>query len=487
MSNDKSKYLCEIYWLFFLTKYGIYKINHFHDCCSKKVSTLNKYGEEVINTEISIIKPFHDELFYGCIKCGKYHFCESSKSCPVIITNEYKVCIFSGKVVSNVDMVMGKFKDEMNFKDEAIISKDLKKGVIVIKKRALPEIKGNKTNYYQNNPIYSNKMNHLNDSSSNLLIFPVKKEKNDAKSIADKEKLKMKRGNKNICEKNIILDDFDLKESSDSKESDLDYYDNNLSNPVYIDSKKILNKYFLFIEEMINVISQESTCNKKNCKNNNQLIEQSKHHIIINNNNLCLTNGFFQKFDQKINQEIESIMSDLNNIDQMALKLDKTFKKSNETILNFKEFYKIIIRIIGLIYDSPWMNYSIQQFKTKSKDKNINFAKKILKLDMDYKLIIATKIIDIQKICNSLFFDLFIENFYISDYQGFNILIWGKIPFLIQQRSKELMILDDLSHKGYKTLFNRDYSKTSNLIISCLKSYPNPPLWLKSKIHDNIK
>lgn len=510
MSNMvKDRYFYEIYWIFLITRYHIYKINNFHDCCTKKISKINKLGEEEIIIESTIIKPFKNELFYGCIICGKYHFCETSKkNCPLIVTNEHNVCIYSGKVVSNVDMVMGKFSDEQNFSNEAIIIKDRKKDVI-LKKRSMPNINGNKIDYYGNNNTNNN--NNMNYKKQNNLANKVlllssinKKEKNDNQAIVDKMKFKMKRGIKNDMDidnnpsqqqhnqqqqQQQIKDfyDFDLKESKESKECDgIDSLENNIINPLSIDSKRILNKYFFFIEDFIKKIYKPEICKRNNCKKKkiqyNEIISSSSS---LSFSNLCINNGFFQIFDQKIHQEIENIKVLCNNIDNILLKFQKNIKSIKYEI-NHKEFNQVIYKIIGLVYNSPFMYNLIIEFIDKSKEKDINYSKKISKLGIDHSMIIALKIIDISKICNSLICDLFTENFFMSDFQGFNILIWGKVNWLIDKKTNEWILLNYLGKLNesihYKSIFYSDFTKNSNLIISCLKSYNNSPLWIKNEL-----
>jgi len=488
----KDRYFYEIYWIFLITNYHIYKIDNFHDCCTKKISKINKFGEEEIIVESTIIKPLKNKLFYGCIKCGKYHFCETSKkNCPLIVTHEHNVCIYSGKVVSNVDMVMGKFSDEHNFSNEAITVKNIKKEII-IKKRSMPNINGNKVNYYDNNNNNNNNNNYKKQQhnlSNRILLLPVnKKEKNDNQATVDKMKLKMKRGIKNDIDiDNLHIKDFydfDLKESKESKECDgIDSLENNIINPLSIDSKRILNKYFFFIEDFIKEIYKpEITCKKIQCRNK-KIIEFNE--IIIPLSNLCINNGFFQIFDQKIHQEIENIKVLCNNIDNILLNFQKGFK-INKYDINHIEFNQVIYRIIGLVYNSPFMNNLIQEFIEKSKEKNLNYSKKISKLGIDHYMIIALKIIDISKICNSLICDLFTENFYMSDFQGFNILIWGRVNWLIDKKTNEWILLNYIGKLNetikYKSIFYSDFTKNSNLIISCLKSYNNSPLWIKNEL-----
>lgn len=128
-----------IYWLFYIS-------NKYSKFCSNN-NNVDKFCNHNTN---SIVKPFKTIEFYGCIKCGSFHFCCDDKTkaiyynknqqqinyrkCPIRITEDkrFHVCGFSGTVISNSHelMMLPNFQSENIFKNES--SKIFKHDNVVI-------------------------------------------------------------------------------------------------------------------------------------------------------------------------------------------------------------------------------------------------------------------------------------------------------------------------------------------------------------------
>lgn len=94
--NEESRLSLVTRWLEWLgLSHEIYNVVNTHQCFNEKPRT--------------IIRPFKEESnFYGCIKCGKYHFCyHSHHTCDSIaptldINNNMPTCAYSGQTIRNV-------------------------------------------------------------------------------------------------------------------------------------------------------------------------------------------------------------------------------------------------------------------------------------------------------------------------------------------------------------------------------------------------
>jgi hypothetical protein len=82
-------------WIELISRiYGIDNVNNHHQCHLEKPSY--------------IIRPFHINYFFGCTKCGKYHFCcldDPTKSdCELVssFNSDLMICRFSGRTLNNI-------------------------------------------------------------------------------------------------------------------------------------------------------------------------------------------------------------------------------------------------------------------------------------------------------------------------------------------------------------------------------------------------
>ena len=87
----------------------VYNIDNQHQCFNERPRT--------------IIRPFADiDYFFGCIRCGKYHFCyQNSRTCDSVaptldINNDRPTCAYSGKSIRNANNeVIGTYRDTVQF------------------------------------------------------------------------------------------------------------------------------------------------------------------------------------------------------------------------------------------------------------------------------------------------------------------------------------------------------------------------------------
>ncbi len=108
--HDESRYALVKCWMEWLGRtYSIYNVDNKHQC-------FNEFPR-------SIIRPFREENnFFGCVKCGKYHFCfHSHHTCDSIaptmdINNNMPTCAYSGQTIKNVhNEVIGNYSDVVRF------------------------------------------------------------------------------------------------------------------------------------------------------------------------------------------------------------------------------------------------------------------------------------------------------------------------------------------------------------------------------------
>ena len=134
-------------WLIFIqNNYGIYEVDNRHNCHAFKESTINYntiieneileakrrrqcrvkqcIEEVIIEEENTIIRPFvWLPDFYGCIRCGRYHFCRRREvECEFILNavDDQMTCIHSGKLLNEASSyVIGNFHGEKQFDTES--------------------------------------------------------------------------------------------------------------------------------------------------------------------------------------------------------------------------------------------------------------------------------------------------------------------------------------------------------------------------------
>ena len=448
--------IIELTWIFYL---GIEKNKFFvdknHNCRFKKFDILDeKTGNFIEKNENFIIKPFPNiNNFYGCTYCGKYHFCERSiKKCPLINTFDTKVCIFSGRVVSETQLVLGRWEDEELCKKESILNHNenfIKNNII---KKKIPLLNNNIKlfNKDQENIKISKEESNKNDNNNNnnnnndkgVIFFSKPK---SSESIKKDNNFDMDIDNKNITTKN----DFSFK--------GIDY---GQINPINIEFQNVLNEYFSFldkkIEDSLDILTSFHLTCKKNCLGLLQNYNINNNNIIYHN--LCENNAFLNKFEHFIKNNIENILIQLQ-IDDDSIFIKKEY------------YYKIISKILVLIYNSKYMNQKINKYKSKQKNRyiDINTYKNF---NIDNRLIIAFKIVTITELCESLLLDCLLSNYFINNINGINNLIWLEDRWLIEQRKKP----------NNCNLFDSFKKKISKLIFDCLRCYHNYPLWLKSNL-----
>lgn len=100
-------------WLEWLgVNHGVYNVINTHQCFNENPRT--------------IIRPFYEESnFYGCLKCGKYHFCYNSHhTCDSVaptqdINNNMPTCAYSGRTIRNVhNEVIGNYTRSESLKSD---------------------------------------------------------------------------------------------------------------------------------------------------------------------------------------------------------------------------------------------------------------------------------------------------------------------------------------------------------------------------------
>ena len=472
------KFKYELKWIFKLSKELKFFIDQSHQCNPKKIETFNKYGDLIIKTESFIKKPFKKmNNFYGCTFCGKYHFCENSlKTCPIINNIDNKVCFFSGKIVMGVDFVIT-YERDIEFKqDNQLFLKRNKCNNII--KRSLPDLNGNKKCFYENKE--NIKVLSLNNKNNYLPVFKKLKIENKQQNdiLLSKLKSTIEKGPL-INEEKLFEDKFFKKFNNNSEiikekyeedeDNDNDYIINNNKdqiNPIEIEFNFILNKYFSYLD---NIINENLNILKPLCKNNCLLLYENNNYY--NNNkkdlifyeNICIKNSFYQLFNDSIQKNIDYLIYNIDNNSSISIK---------------QNYYKIINRIIGLVYNSPNMKKLIKKYIEKSKLSHIE-SNKYSKLNIDGFLIIAFKIADITKLCNSLILNLFLDNYFLQDSIGNNILIWSRDYWLYNKY---------FFNKSTNDIYNKFDNNISNLILNSLNSYFknsfNHPNWLRKSIYD---
>lgn len=433
-----------LYWIFELCKLNKFSVDQTHDCRPKKIRFFDKFGFEQERTDFFIVKPLNNIEFYGCLQCGKYHFCEkSSKDCPLINTPDSKVCLFSGSVISSTQMVVGHWNDEVIFEKESKVIYEKQKSLCIHKKR-LPSLSSNMRPFNENNK--NIRLSNNNNKSINNFIT-LKKIKQEPRT---KYKSEITSG--------PIFASYDDDDNKDMNLDDKKEYnnfkglDNDQTNPVYVNFNDTVDDYFKYLDDFI-----DDNISILQLNNNNT---QS---ITVNNgnqqiyNNICEKNGFFNLFGDNIKNDVESILFSIDN----SATIDKNY------------YIKMTTRIISLIYDSLFMKKKIEDYTTtKCKSIEIQSTKK---LSSDNILIIAFKIADIKKLCYSLLLDCFLETFFMSLYNGLNLPIWIGDKWLYEQRK--------INNNG---IFHKVDKKISNLVYNCLSSYNKYPYWLRNSLYNNF-
>ena len=84
----------------------LYNVDNNHHCFNER-------------SRACIVRPFVDvDYFYGCVKCGKYHFCyQHSQTCERIdamfdVHNDKPICVYSGKTITNASNTFINYSDE---------------------------------------------------------------------------------------------------------------------------------------------------------------------------------------------------------------------------------------------------------------------------------------------------------------------------------------------------------------------------------------
>lgn len=117
--NEWSRFALVSRWLEWLgASHSVYNVTNTHQCFNEKPR--------------SIVRPFKEENnFYGCLKCGKYHFCfNSHQTCDSIaatmdINNDRPTCAYSGQTIMGVhNEVIG------NYNDTIQCQSDVQNGVV---------------------------------------------------------------------------------------------------------------------------------------------------------------------------------------------------------------------------------------------------------------------------------------------------------------------------------------------------------------------
>lgn len=104
LHSDKSRFDLVTRWM--VECVGVHHHHDNEDHVIYNVDNAHQCFKEVPRT---IIRPFHDvDYFYGCVKCGKYHFCyQHSQTCDCLeaslhMDNDKPVCAYSFKVITDV-------------------------------------------------------------------------------------------------------------------------------------------------------------------------------------------------------------------------------------------------------------------------------------------------------------------------------------------------------------------------------------------------
>lgn len=104
--HEESRFELVTRWLVWLgVTYAVYNVDNTHQCFNEKPRAIIRPFKEVSN-------------FYGCVRCGKYHFCFHSRhTCDSIaptqdINNNMPTCVYSGRVILNSqNEVVGNYAD----------------------------------------------------------------------------------------------------------------------------------------------------------------------------------------------------------------------------------------------------------------------------------------------------------------------------------------------------------------------------------------
>lgn len=440
--TSEDKFDIILFWIFELCKLNKFVVDQNHDCRPKKISFLDKYGYEQEKTEFFIIKPFNGVNFYGCLFCGKYHFCEKSPNdCPLINTPDSKVCCFSGGVVSSTQMVVGHWNGEVIFDKESKVIYEKQKSLYIHKKRL---------------PALNNNMVPFNSHNKNIRLSNNKPINNfiTLKKMKQEPRTKYKAAISSGPIFSSYDDNMDIDDDNNNKKEYNNFkgLDTDQINPINVYFKDTLDDYFSYLDDYINenILTLQLTDCFHNTNNNTTLVLY---------NNICEKHGFYSLFGDNIVNDVESV---LYNIDS-----------TNYNIIDKTYYIKMTTRIISLVYDSLFMRKKIDDYvNTKCKSIEIQSS---MKLATDNVLIIAFKIADIKKLCYSLLLDCFLETFFISLYNGLNLHIWVRDKWLYNQSK--------INNNG---IFNKFDKKISNLIYDCLSSYNKNGYWIRNTIYNNF-
>lgn len=104
-------------------RFQLFNVHNKHDC-------LREHHEERVRAARThqppqpvVVQPFLSVCdFYGCVRCGKYHFCRTRReSCPLITdrVDKQKTCAYSGRLLPIQDNLEGTFDDDRRADKEA--------------------------------------------------------------------------------------------------------------------------------------------------------------------------------------------------------------------------------------------------------------------------------------------------------------------------------------------------------------------------------
>lgn len=450
---DDIEYKCILSWIFRLSKIMVFNIDKHHICTPKIKTTVDKRGEFLTVSEKSIeLHSTYKNNFYGCIKCGKYHYCiKNIKKCPIIKREDKHICLFSGYTVENMEYV-DKYEAINNFLKESTF---LNKGKEYTAKKKNEKQKVNsedKLSYvYIKNDLEEGPLN-VEEGKNNEINL-------NYKAIA----------NFSQCFDDILQND---KKSTHNSYSQMD----DQLNPVNCDFKPILNHYFSYLDEDLSVIIDNLTPHFKKCPfkcfENKETIPKDINHSYLK---LCENNRFYQKNEHNVNKEIDLIFGIIEENERLYYKNKNVEYECN---VNKEEYYKPILSIIGLVYNSNVMHREFNKLYNKiNTDKIVDTI-----CDIDYEMFLTMKILDYKKMCRSLLLHLFLNDYMLKDNNGYNIFIWCKDHKLYEKSIHEKQLHEN-NEIGYKNIFfDNSYKTTSKSIKQALNEYHIYPLWLKSQI-----
>lgn len=111
--HEETRLIVVTRWLEWLgVNHGIHNVINAHQCFNENPRT--------------IVRPFYEESnFYGCLKCGKYHFCYNSHhTCDSVaptldINNNMPTCVYSGRTIRNIhNEVIGNYARSESLKSD---------------------------------------------------------------------------------------------------------------------------------------------------------------------------------------------------------------------------------------------------------------------------------------------------------------------------------------------------------------------------------